>query len=118
MRQVGSADEARRYLLRERPFDDRSKHPMPRVIFTDLNLHGNDGLSFLRWLRSAHKLRMLPCIIYSGSINPSDVQAAYSNGVTSFVVKPPSFSGWVERLETVLKFWMDVAQSPPPPDEA
>ena len=116
MKEVGSADEARDYLCRVGRYHDAGSYPMPRIIFTDLNLHGTDGLSFLVWLRGQPRLRMLPCIIYSGSINPSDVLAAYSNGVTSFVVKPASFGGWVDRLETVLKFWMDVAQSPPPPD--
>lgn len=111
---VTSADDARDYLLGNGPFSDRIKHPAPTVIFSDLNLHGLDGLSFLHWLRAEPTLRMLPCIIYSGSINPSDVRAAYAAGVTSFVVKPASFSEWVDRLEMVLRFWMDVAQWPPP----
>ena len=75
------------------------------------------GQSFLEWLRAEPKLRILPCIIYSGSMNPAHVQAAYNCGVTSFVVKPASFVDWVARLETVLKFWMDVAQWPPLPEE-
>jgi len=112
---VRSAMEAQQYLRGEGPFSNRAEHPLPTVIFSDLNLHGLDGLAFLEWLRAEPLVRMLPCIIYSGSINPSDVQAAYSSGVTSFVVKPASFGEWVNRLETVLKFWMDVAQWPPVP---
>jgi CheY-like chemotaxis protein len=112
--QVSSAMDAQHYLLGEGRYGDRNVHPFPTVIFTDLNLHGLDGLTFLEWLRAQPHLRMFPCIIYSGSMNPSDVQAAYSSGVTSFVVKPASFTEWVERLEAIFKFWMDVAQAPPP----
>jgi len=118
LKEVTSGSEAQQYLLGEPPYDDRAAYPLPTVIFSDLNLHGLDGLSFLEWLRAQPNLRILPCIIYSGSINPSDVQAAYSSGVTSFVVKPGSFGEWVARLETVLRFWMDVAQWPPIPEPA
>jgi len=110
---VPSAMRAQEYLLGEGEFGNRETHPLPTVIFTDLNLHGLDGLSFLEWLRAQPNLRLLPCIIYSGSLNPSDVQSAYASGVTSFVIKPASFPEWVARLDIVLKFWMDVAQSPP-----
>jgi CheY-like chemotaxis protein len=110
---VTSAVEAQQYLCGEGAFADRDKHPMPNIIFSDLNLHGLDGLSFLEWLRAQRDVRTIPCIIYSGSINPSDVHSAYSSGVTSFVVKPASFNEWVARLATIFKFWMDVAQPPP-----
>lgn len=109
---VSSAQQAQHYLLGDGQFHDRAAHPLPSVIFTDLNLHGLDGLSFLEWLRAQPDLRVLPCIIYSGSHNPSDVQSAYATGATSFVIKPSSFAEWVARLETVLQFWMDVAQPP------
>lgn len=111
--QVSSAMEAQQYLRGEGAFADRKAHPLPTIIFTDLNLHGLDGLTFLEWLRAEPAMRTYPCIIYSGSMNPSDVHSAYSSGVTSFVVKPASFTEWVERLEAIFKFWMEVAQSPP-----
>lgn len=113
LRHASSAMDAQQYLRGEGAYGGNgTNHPLPTVIFTDLNLHGLDGQAFLEWLRSQPDLRVIPCIIYSGSMNPADVQAAYSSGVTSFVVKPANFTDWVSRLETVLKFWMDVAQSP------
>lgn len=114
LRHVRSAMEAQDYLLGNGAYSG-PEHPLPTVIFTDLNLHGLDGHSFLEWLRAQPELRVIPCIIYSGSMNPADVQSAYASGVTSFVVKPSGFTEWVSRLETILKFWMDVAQSPVQP---
>ena len=104
--------EAQGYLLGEGRFTNRFEFPMPSVIFADLQLPGMSGLQFLSWLRQETTLRALPCVIYSGSGNPSDVQAAYEGGVTSFIVKPIDFAQWVTRLEVVLKFWMDIAQRP------
>ena len=104
--------DAQQHLAGEGKFADRSEFPLPAVIFCDLQLPGMSGLQFLEWLRQQPALRSRPCVIYSGSANPSDVQAAYDSGVTSFIVKPIDFHEWVSRLEIVLKFWMDIAQRP------
>jgi CheY-like chemotaxis protein len=109
---VRNAAEAQRHLLGEGKYSDRDEFPLPAIIFSDLQLPGMGGLQFLEWLRQQPVLRALPCIIYSGSANPSDVHAAYDLGVTSFIVKPIGFQDWVGRLEVVLKFWMDIAQRP------
>lgn len=110
---VRNGAEAQRYLSGENGYSDRVQSPMPSVIFSDLQLPGMGGLQFLEWLRQDPALRAMPCVIYSGSANPADVQAAYELGVTSFIVKPIDFGDWVARLEVVLKFWMDIAQHPP-----
>lgn len=110
---VRNGSEGQQYLLGEGEFADRNDFPMPTVIFADLQLPGMGGLQFLEWLRAQPELRAIPCVIYSGTANPSDVQAAYELGVTSFIVKPIDFQDWVKRLEVVLRFWMDIAQRPP-----
>ena len=104
--------DAQQYLRGEGRYANRDEFPMPSVIFSDLQLPGMTGLQFLEWLRQTPSLRALPCVIYSGSANPSDVQTAYELGVTSFIVKPIDFGDWVSRLQVVLKFWMDIAQHP------
>jgi len=110
---VRNGVEAQRYLRGDGNYSDRAQFPMPSVIFSDLQLPGLGGMQFLEWLRQEPAFRAMPCVIFSGSANPSDVQAAYELGVTSFIVKPIDFGEWVKRLEVVLKFWMDIAQRPP-----
>jgi CheY-like chemotaxis protein len=110
---VRNGGEAQQYLRGEGKYTSRAEFPLPSVVFSDLQLPGMGGLEFLEWLRRDPIIRALPCVIYSGSANPNDVQAAYEAGVTSFIVKPIAFSDWVPRLEVMLKFWMDIAQRPP-----
>jgi len=110
---VRSVAEAQQYLRGQGKYQNRAEFPIPSVVFSDLQLPGTGGLQFLEWLRTQPTIRALPCVIYSGSGNPSDVQVAYELGVTSFIVKPVDFQDWVARLEVVLKFWMDIAQRPP-----
>ena len=109
---VRNGAEAQKYLCGEDNYANRAEFPMPSVVFSDWQLPGMSGLEFLEWLRRDPVIRALPCVIYSGSANPSDVQAAYDVGVTSFIVKPLDFGEWVTRLEVILKFWMDIAQRP------
>jgi len=109
---VRNGSEARQYLLGEEKFADRDQFPMPSVIFSDLQLPGMNGLQFLEWLRQEPGLRVIPCVIFSGSANPADIHTAYDLGVTSFIVKPIDFNEWVGRLEIILKFWMDIAARP------
>ena len=113
LQSVLNGTNAQQYLRGENNYSDRARNPMPSVIFSDLQLPGMGGLQFLEWLRGDPTFRVLPCVIFSGSANPSDVQTAYEFGVTSFIVKPIDFGEWVSRLEVVLKFWMDIAQRPP-----
>ena len=113
VQRVQNVADAQEYLLGAGKFQDRAQFPMASVVFSDLQLPGMGGLQFLEWLRSQPALRSMPCIIYSGSANPSDVQTAYELGVTSFIVKPIDFNDWISRLEVVLKFWMEIAQRPP-----
>jgi CheY-like chemotaxis protein len=109
---VRNGIQAQEYLQGEGEFADRARHPFPRLVFSDLSLPIISGMEFLQWLRADPRFRGLPCIIFSGSANPAEVQTAYNNGVTSFLVKPARFQEWVSRLETVLKFWMEIAQAP------
>jgi CheY-like chemotaxis protein len=115
LRCVRDGAAAQQYLLGEDRFANREEFPMPTVILSDLQLPGMGGLQFLHWLRNQPLLRALPCVVFSGSANPLDVQSAYEGGVTSFIVKPLDFSDWIARLEVILRFWMDIAQHPPLP---
>src|SRR5688572_17281380 len=94
---VRNGAHAQHHLTGQGKFGDRNKFPLPAVIFADLQLPGMNGLQFLEWLRQQPALRAMPCVIYSGSANPSDVHAAYDIGVTSFIVKPIDFHEWVSR---------------------
>jgi CheY-like chemotaxis protein len=113
LRCVPNGIVAQQYLLGQNDFANRDEFPLPQVILSDLQLPGMGGLQLLQWLRAQPDLRALPCVIFSGSANPSDVQFAYEFGVSSFIVKPIEFGDWVSRLEVTLKFWMDIAQHPP-----
>ena len=83
-----SAEQAIAYLEGGSHYWDRVKYPLPSVIFLDLKLPGIDGFDFLRWLRAHPLLKTAFIVILSATGDLVSVQAAYSLGANSFLVKP------------------------------
>ena len=67
----------------------------PRVIFLDLQLPGLSGIELLRTIRREPRLRTVPVIIVSGSINPTDVAECSQLGVTAYLPKPVNLATFV-----------------------
>ena len=72
---------------------------LPHAVLLDLNMPVKDGFECLQTLRADDKFNELPIIIYSTSLNKTDIDKAYEYGANYFVVKPNS----MEEITTVLK---------------
>lgn len=88
IRTVLTAEQAMAYLEGRFPYSDRTRFPLPAVIFLDLKLPGIDGFDFLRWLRAHPMLKSAFIVILSATGDLISVQAAYALGANSFLVKP------------------------------
>jgi CheY-like chemotaxis protein len=88
VRTVLSAEQAISYLQGAPPFRDRTRYPLPSVIFLDLKLPGIDGFEFLRWLRTNPQLQHSFIVVLSATGDLMSVRAAYALGANSFLVKP------------------------------
>lgn len=71
----------------------------PDVVFLDLNMPRKSGKECLIELMREECWRDIPVVIYSTSMNPSDVEDTYRQGASRFVKKPNSF----EELTNVLR---------------
>lgn len=83
----------------------------PHLILTDLKMPGMSGLEFVQWLRQSH-FSCIPVIMLSGSSLPEDILAAYRHGTNSFSTKPLDVHDLNEIVNTVLKYWKDICQTP------
>lgn len=83
-----SAEEAINYLIGGPPFADRNQNPLPGVIFVDLKLPGISGFDLLRWVKDQPELRNIFVVVLSSTGDLKSVQAAYSLGANSFLIKP------------------------------
>ena len=77
-----------------------------RLILLDLNMPKMNGIEFLRELRLDRKLRFIPTIVLTTSNEDRDKVEAYNLNVAGYILKPVTFSNFVEVMATLNKYWM------------
>ena len=111
---VGDGDAAVEYLAGDGVYTDRAQYPLPILIMLDLKLPRRSGLEVLAWLRAQDHLRRIPVVMLTSSNGPRDVDAAYDEGVNSYLVKPVEFDGLVEMFQAVNFYWLMMNTNPNP----
>ncbi|SFN00086.1 Response regulator receiver domain-containing protein [Chitinophaga sp. YR627] len=76
---------------------------IPDFIFLDLNMVRMNGRECLTEIRKLPRLNETPVIIYSTSSEEKDITETKLLGATDYIVKPPSISILIKRLEQVLR---------------
>lgn len=76
-----------------------------RLVLLDLNMPKMNGIEFLRELRSDPELKAIPVIVLTTSNEDRDKVEAYKLNVAGYILKPVTFSKFVEAVETLNKYW-------------
>lgn len=91
------------------------KPPPPDIIFLDLNMPIKNGFECLEEIRGIPKLKDIPIVIFSTTLNENAVNKTYQKGATHYICKPRSFALLVKAIETVLT--IEMWQKPQPSKE-
>lgn len=76
-----------------------------RLILLDLNMPKMNGLEFLRALREDPNLRPLTVVVLTTSDDERDRIEAYNLNVAGYILKPVTFTAFVEAMATLNKYW-------------
>jgi CheY-like chemotaxis protein len=76
-----------------------------RLILLDLNMPKMNGLEFLRELRADAALKHIPVVVLTTSNEEQDRFQAYDLNVAGYILKPVTFSIFVELMITLNKYW-------------
>ncbi|HRH41930.1 MAG TPA: response regulator [Pyrinomonadaceae bacterium] len=106
---VEDGEELMEYLHQRGKYADK---PRPGLILLDLNMPRKDGREALREIKSDPDLRRIPVVVMTTSKAEEDILRSYDLGVNSFVVKPITFDGLVETLQTIGKYWFEIVELP------
>ena len=79
--------------------------PVRRIILLDLNMPKMNGIEFLRVLRADEQLQSIPVIVLTTSNEDKDKVEAYKLNVAGYILKPVTFSSFVETVATMNKYW-------------
>ena len=109
---VGDGEEALDYLRREGSYAGSTDAPRPGLILLDLKMPRMDGFGVLREIRSDPQLKSIPVVVLTTSTAEADIIRSYNLGVNSFISKPVSFTGLVEAMATLGKYWFQIVALP------
>lgn len=87
--------------------------PRPGLILLDLNMPKLDGREALRIIKSDPLLRDIPIVVLTTSRFEDDIALCYSLGVNSFISKPVTFTGLVDAMNVLGKYWLEIVELPP-----
>lgn len=76
-----------------------------RLILLDLNMPKMGGIEFLQELRADPELKTIPVVVLTTSDEDSDKVDAYKLKVAGYILKPVTFSKFVEAVATLNKYW-------------
>jgi CheY-like chemotaxis protein len=92
---------------------ERGEAPRPGLILLDLNMPKLDGREALKTIKEDPTLRDIPVVVLSTSRLDEDIARSYQLGVNSFITKPVTFSGLVEAMNVLGKYWLEIVELPP-----
>ena len=87
--------------------------PRPGLILLDLNMPKMDGREALKVIKGDKTLHDIPIVVLSTSGLDEDIVRSYQLGVNSFITKPVTFSGLVEAMNVLGRYWLEIVELPP-----
>jgi CheY-like chemotaxis protein len=114
VRFVEDGEQLLDYLYQRGPFaGETGEAPRPGLILLDLNMPKLDGREALKTIKEDELLRDIPVVVLSTSRLDEDIARSYQLGVNSFITKPVTFSGLVEAMNVLGRYWLEIVELPP-----
>ena len=76
-----------------------------RIVLLDINMPKMNGIEFLREIRKDPELNLLSVVVLTTSNEDRDRVEAYELNVAGYLVKPVTFTDFVEVMATLNKYW-------------
>ncbi len=109
---VQDGEQLMDYLYRRGKYSDLHSSPRPGLILLDLNMPKKDGREALKQIKADVNLRQIPVVVLTTSKADEDIYRSYDLGANSFITKPVTFSGLVEVMKTLGRYWFEIVELP------
>jgi CheY-like chemotaxis protein len=84
----------------------------PIVILLDIKMPKMDGIEVLKHIRSNPKLKLIPVIMLTSSLEERDLVESYKLGANAYVVKPVDINQFINAVKDLGQFWAVINQLP------
>ncbi|KPV52977.1 chemotaxis protein CheY [Kouleothrix aurantiaca] len=112
LRCVADGEELMEYLQHRGAYADPGSAPRPGLILLDLNMPRLDGREAIQQIRNDPDLRRIPIVVLTTSKAERDIVLTYDLGVNSFIIKPVTFSGFVDVVQALGRYWFEIVELP------
>lgn len=109
---VRDGEQLMDYLYQRGKYSNLHSSPRPGLILLDLNMPKKDGREALKQIKADANLRRIPIVVLTTSKAEEDIYRCYDLGANSFISKPVTFSGLVEVMRTLGKYWFEIVELP------
>ena len=109
---VKDGQELMDYLFRRGQYRQPGLAPRPALILLDLNMPRMDGREALQQIKADGDLRRIPVVALTTSQAEEDILRTYDLGVAGYVVKPVSFNGLVDVIQSLTQYWFEIVKLP------
>ena len=80
----------------------QDKKFVPDIVFLDLNMPKMDGKECLKFIRNNQRFNDIPCVIFSTSSSPVEIEETFNNGANLYLVKPTEGNNLIKMIHDVL----------------
>jgi len=102
--------EAMAFLMKQSPYAQARD---PSLVVMDWNLVRHTGLDLLNAIRKLPgDVSTVPVVVFSSSLRPADVHAAYVGGANCWINKGINLEEFTQAIVSVIRFWSEVATLP------
>jgi CheY-like chemotaxis protein len=112
LRFVRDGEELLDYLWHRGNYQAARLAPRPDLILLDLKMPKKDGRETLHDLKADPRLQTIPIVVLTTSTAEDDINFCYRLGVNSYITKPNTFSGLVDLMASLLKYWFELVELP------
>lgn len=106
---VKDGEAALQYLRKEGRYKDSE---IPDLILLDINLPKVDGMEVLAEVKNDPMLALIPIVVLTTSDSEIDVIKSYEQHANCFICKPLDFKKFIEVVQTIKHFWIDIVKLP------
>jgi len=81
------------------------------VILSDV-YEDVSSIEFIDKLKQSETFRILPIVVFTDPINEAHIKKLYDRNVSCFVQKPKDFDEFIETINSLKQFWLNVVSLP------
>lgn len=109
---VMDGEQAIAYLKNQPPFEDKNTYSKPNIIFLDIRMPRQDGITTLKMIKSDVALRTIPVVMISTTQTSPEISECYELGASGFITKPLQFEAFSRKMKELNYYWVLTTELP------